>query len=54
MLNDFAMYMMYNKNKVFNIGYKMLKMDKTVFDFSSSPIAKAIKNSSGLWDLEIL
>ena len=26
----------------------------SVFDFSSSPIANAIKNSSGLWDLKIL
>ena len=25
-----------------------------VFDFNSSPIANAMKNSSGLWDLRIL
>ena len=28
--------------------------DTAVFDFSSSPIANAMKNSSGLWDLKIL
>ena len=29
-------------------------LNLSVFDFNSSPIANAMKNSSGLWDLKIL
>ena len=37
-----------------NAGWTDGQMDRAVFDFNSSPIANAMQNSSGLWDLKIL